>query len=97
VARDYGVPDAKIYSYDTFGAIARDEAIDVVYIVLPNGLHAEYTVRALEAGKHVMCEKPMANTVEECRRMIAAAEAADRQLMIAYARISSRTTSGRSR
>ncbi|WP_375261913.1 Gfo/Idh/MocA family protein [Palleronia sp.] len=84
VAENYGVPDASIYSYDNFDDIANDENIDIVYIVLPNGLHAEYTIRALEAGKHVMCEKPMANTVQECRDMIAAAEAADRKLMIAY-------------
>ena len=84
VAENYGVPDASVYSYDNFDDIANDDTIDIVYIVLPNGLHAEYTIRALEAGKHVMCEKPMANTVQECRDMIAAAEAADRKLMIAY-------------
>lgn len=84
VAENYGVPDAAIYDYDSFDDIANDPNIDIVYIVLPNGLHAEYTIRALQAGKHVMCEKPMANTVEECRAMIAAADAADRKLMIAY-------------
>lgn len=84
VAGHYGVAEDKIYSYDTMSRIADDEAIDVVYIVLPNGLHAEYTVKAFEAGKHVMCEKPMANTVGECRGMIGAAEAAGRKLMIAY-------------
>jgi predicted dehydrogenase len=84
VAAHYGVPDARIYDYATFDAIAEDDRIDVVYIVLPNGLHAPYTIRALEAGKHVMCEKPMANSVAECRGMIAAAGAADRKLMIAY-------------
>lgn len=84
VASHYGVPEAKIYNYDSFGEIANDNAIDIVYIVLPNGLHAEYTIRALQAGKHVMCEKPMANTVDECRQMIQAAEDADRKLMIAY-------------
>lgn len=84
IAEHYGVADASIYSYEMFHRIANDEAIDIVYIVLPNGLHAEYTIRALQAGKHVMCEKPMANTVEECRQMIAASEDADRKLMIAY-------------
>ena len=84
VRTSYGVPEARVYDYASFDRIAEDDAIDVVYNVLPNGLHAEYTIRALEAGKHVMCEKPMANTVEECRAMIAAAEAADRRLMIAY-------------
>ncbi|NDV88283.1 Gfo/Idh/MocA family oxidoreductase [Aurantimonas aggregata] len=84
VAEHYGVPDAAIYDYENFDEIADNDDIDVVYIVLPNGLHAEYTIRAFEAGKHVMCEKPMANTVEECRQMIAASERADKKLMIAY-------------
>ncbi|WP_230531434.1 Gfo/Idh/MocA family protein [Microvirga roseola] len=84
VATHYGVPDARIYDYESFDDIANDDSIDVVYIVLPNGLHAEYTIRAFEAGKHVMCEKPMANTVEECRAMIQASQEADRKLMIAY-------------
>lgn len=84
VAESYGVPDAQIYDYETFDRIADNPAIDIVYIVLPNGLHAEYTIRALQAGKHVMCEKPMANTVEECRAMIQASQEADRKLMIAY-------------
>lgn len=84
VATHYDVPEAAIYNYETFDEIANNDAIDIVYIVLPNGLHAEYTIRAFEAGKHVMCEKPMANTVEECRAMIAASERADRKLMIAY-------------
>lgn len=84
VADHYGVPDARIYGYEDYDSIADDEAIDIVYIVLPNGLHAEDTIRAFEAGKHVICEKPMANTVAECREMIAASEAAARKLMIAY-------------
>ena len=48
--------------------------MDVVYIVLPNSMHAEYTIRGLKAGKHVLCEKPMATTVGECEQMIAAAQ-----------------------
>jgi predicted dehydrogenase len=63
----------------------RDDAeIDCVYVVLPVGLHAEYTIRALEAGKHVLCEKPMASTSAECEAMIAAARANNRQLGVAY-------------
>ena len=76
-------PDA-IYDYGGFDRIAQDDRIDVVYIVLPNALHADFTVRALKAGKHVLCEKPMAVSVEQCRQMIAAAEQAKRKLMIAY-------------
>jgi glucose-fructose oxidoreductase len=83
-AQLYGVAAGSLYSYDSYDALARDPAIDVVYVALPNSMHAEYTIRALKAGKHVLCEKPMATTPEECRRMIAAAQAAGRKLMIGY-------------
>lgn len=78
----YGV--SRLYNYDNFDQIAGDKEIDCVYIVLPVGLHAEYTIRALKAGKHVLCEKPMASTPAECEAMIAAAKAANRQLGVAY-------------
>jgi glucose-fructose oxidoreductase len=58
--------------------------VDVVYVVLPNGMHAEYTVRAARAGKHVLCEKPMANTPAECEQMVDACRQAGRKLMVAY-------------
>ena len=58
--------------------------VDVVYVVLPNSMHAEYTIRALKAGKHVLCEKPMANTPADCQAMIDAAKQAGRKLMVAY-------------
>jgi predicted dehydrogenase len=74
----------RLYDYDNFDNIKSDPDIDIVYIVLPNGMHAEYTIRALNAGKHVLCEKPMANTPEECESMIKAAKKNDRKLMIAY-------------
>ncbi len=78
----YGV--SKFYDYSNFDRIADDKDIDAVYIALPVALHAEYAIRALKAGKHVLCEKPMASTVAECEAMIAAAKAANRQLGIAY-------------
>jgi predicted dehydrogenase len=78
----YGV--SKFYDYSNFDRIADDKDIDCVYIALPVALHAEYAIRALKAGKHVLCEKPMASTVAECEAMIAAAKAANRQLGIAY-------------
>jgi len=84
IAAAEGLPDDAIYSYEDYDRIAKDPRIQVVYIVLPNGMHAEYTIRALKAGKHVLCEKPMANSVPECEAMIAAARAANRKLMIAY-------------
>lgn len=84
IAMEYGISSSHLYSYDNMDRIVDDATVDVVYVALPTGLHAEYTIRALEAGKHVLCEKPMATTVEECRAMIAAAEKAKRMLMIAY-------------
>jgi predicted dehydrogenase len=78
----YGV--SKFYDYNNFDRIADDKDIDAVYIALPVALHAEYAIRALKAGKHVLCEKPMASTVAECEAMIAASKAANRQLGIAY-------------
>ncbi|MEZ6087119.1 MAG: Gfo/Idh/MocA family oxidoreductase [Pirellulaceae bacterium] len=84
VAQAYGVADDAIYDYGNFDKIAADERIDVVYIVLPNSMHAEFTIRALHAGKHVLCEKPMAVSIEECKQMMDAAQQANRKLMIAY-------------
>lgn len=73
-----------LYDYANFDTIINNPDIDCVYIVLPVGLHTEYTIRALKAGKHVLCEKPMASTVQECEAMIAAAKSANRQLGVAY-------------
>ncbi len=84
LAQVYGVEAKNIYTYDNYDSIASNPAIDVIYIVLPNNMHPEYTIRALKAGKHVLCEKPMANTPQECEQMIAAGKAADRKLMIGY-------------
>lgn len=84
VASRYGVKSSNLYDYDSFDRIADNAEVDVVYIILPNALHAEYTVRAFKAGKHVFCEKPMAVTVEECETMIRAGQEAGRKLMVAY-------------
>lgn len=84
VAASYGLPQDAIYNYDNFDHIAHDPRIDVVYIVLPNALHREFALRAFKAGKHVLCEKPMATNVADCEAMIAAADAAKRKLMVAY-------------
>ncbi len=83
-AAKYGIDPKNIYNYENFDSIKDNPAVDVVYIVLPNGMHAEYTIRAAQAGKHVLCEKPMANTPEECQAMIDACRAAERKLMVAY-------------
>lgn len=80
----YNIPDANIYNYGNFDEISKNKDIDIVYVVLPNAMHAEYVVRAAKAGKHVICEKPMAVTVEDCDRMIAACEEAGKMLSIGY-------------
>jgi predicted dehydrogenase len=84
LAQQYGISHDNVYSYDNFDSIRDNPAVDIVYIILPNGLHAEYTIRAARAGKHVLCEKPMANSVEDCQRMIDACNEAGTKLMIAY-------------
>src|SRR5690348_15015170 len=84
LALRYGVSPQNIYNYQNYDSIRNNSEVDVIYIVLPNGMHAEYTVRGLEAGKHVLCEKPMANSPDECRQMIHASQKANRKLMIAY-------------
>jgi len=83
-AARYGVPERSIYSYETFDQIRDNPDVDAVYVILPNSMHAEYTIRAAKAGKHVLCEKPMATTVAECEAMIAACKTAGRKLMIGY-------------
>ena len=80
----YNIPKKNIYNYANFNDIASNKDIDIVYVVLPNSMHAEYTIRALEAGKHVICEKPMAMNAEEAMRMIEAAKKANRKLSIGY-------------
>jgi predicted dehydrogenase len=84
IADQYDVPHHAIYNYQNYDSIRDNAAVDAVYIALPNGMHAEYTIRAAKADKHVLCEKPMANSVEECEQMIAACKQANRRLMIAY-------------
>jgi predicted dehydrogenase len=80
LARTYQVGGT--FSYDDFDACL--EQVDAVYIALPNSMHAEYTIRAAQAGVHVLCEKPMAVTVDECERMIDACRENRVKLMIAY-------------
>jgi len=84
LAARYGVNPKNIYNYQTYDTIRDNPEVDVIYVVLPNSMHAEYTIRAAEAGKHILCEKPMANTPQECQQMIDAARKANRRLMIGY-------------
>ncbi len=82
--KEYGIAESNVYNYENFDEIADNEEIDIIYVVLPTGMHAEYCIRAAKAGKHVICEKPMAGTVEECDRMIAAADEAGVGLHMGY-------------
>jgi glucose-fructose oxidoreductase len=78
------LPDASLYNYENFDSVANNPAIDVIYIVLPPSMHAEYTIRAAKAGKHVWCEKPMAPSVRDCEAMIKACRDNKVTLAIGY-------------
>ena len=84
VAAQYGIAPDQCYDYAGFDRLRDNPAVQAVYIVLPNGMHREYVERAARAGKHVLCEKPMANSSAEARSMIAACAKANVKLMIAY-------------
>jgi predicted dehydrogenase len=79
-AAKHGIPRA----LGDYEALLADPEIDAVYNPLPNGLHCEWTLRALEAGKHVLCEKPLAANAEEAERMSAVAASTGRKLMEAF-------------
>jgi predicted dehydrogenase len=80
----YTIPEQNIYNYQNFDTIINNKDIDLLYIVLPNAMHKEYTIRAAKAGKHVIVEKPMAITVNDCIEMIAACKDAGVQLALGY-------------
>ncbi|MFY9552314.1 MAG: Gfo/Idh/MocA family oxidoreductase [Thermoanaerobaculia bacterium] len=82
LGRRYRVP--RVYDYAEYADCLASDAIDAVYLTLPNHLHRDYAVAAAEAGKHVLCEKPLAVTEKECEEMIAAAERNSVKLMTAY-------------
>jgi len=83
-AEKYDIEDQNIYNYENYDSIADNDDIDIIYVVLPNAMHAEYVIRAAKAGKHVICEKPMASSAEECEAMIEACEDNQRKLSIGY-------------
>ena len=80
----YNIKPKNIYNYSNFDSIKNNPEIDYVYIVLPNSMHKEYTIRGALAGKHVLCEKPMALNAEECREMISVCKNENRKLSIGY-------------
>ena len=81
-AKKYGTPDAKVYT--DYKELLKDESIEVVHVLTPNREHAELTIDALHAGKHVMCEKPMAKTAADAKRMLDAAKETGKKLTIGY-------------
>jgi glucose-fructose oxidoreductase len=82
--RRYELPATSVYNYETMERAADNADIDIFYIVTPPGTHRDLVVRAARAGKHVICEKPMAVSVAECDEMIAACRQAHRKLSIGY-------------
>ncbi len=83
-AQEFGFPEGSIYSYDKMSRLADNPDIDIVYVVTPNSLHAEHTIAAAWAGKHVISEKPMATSVSDCNAMLAACRAKNVKLSIGY-------------
>ncbi len=81
-AKDFGGKDAEVY--EDYRKLLKDKDIDVVHVCTPNSSHSEITVAALDAGKHVMCEKPMAKTSAEAKDMISAAKRSGKKLSIGY-------------
>ncbi|PUB09999.1 Gfo/Idh/MocA family protein [Paenisporosarcina sp. OV554] len=81
-AIEYGTPEAAVYK--NYKQLLEDESIDVVHVLTPNISHAEISIASMEAGKHVMCEKPMAKTSEEAKLMVETAERTGKKLTIGY-------------
>jgi len=79
-ARKHGIPRV----FENYDALLADPDVDAVYVPLPNGLHADWTIRAIEAGKHVLCEKPFTANAGEAERVAKAARASDRVVMEAF-------------
>ncbi|HSC55419.1 MAG TPA: Gfo/Idh/MocA family oxidoreductase [Phnomibacter sp.] len=80
----YGIPERNCYNYENFDNIKSNADIDAVYIITPNALHKDQAIRVAKAGKHVICEKPMALNAKEGREMIAACKKANVQLLVGY-------------
>ncbi|MEP6583636.1 MAG: Gfo/Idh/MocA family oxidoreductase [Ginsengibacter sp.] len=80
----YNIPEANIYKYENFDQISKNKDIDLVYVVLPNSMHKEFTIKAAKAGKHVIVEKPMAITPNDCQEMINVCKQSGVQLALGY-------------
>ena len=84
VAAQYGIAAESVYGYDEVHRLSENPEVQAVYVVTPNGMHRDNVLAVAKAGKHVLCEKPMANTSAEAREMVEACRAAGVRLMIAY-------------
>lgn len=80
----YGIPEKNCYNYENFDAIKNNPDIDAVYIITPNGLHHNHAIRVAKAGKHVICEKPMAINAKEGQEMVDACKKANVKLLVGY-------------
>ena len=80
----YSIPEKNCYNYENFDAIKNNPDIDAVYIITPNGLHREQAIRVAKAGKHVICEKPMALNAAEGKDMVDACKKANVKLLVGY-------------
>lgn len=82
--RKYGIPEKNCYNYENFDEIKNNPDIDAVYVITPNGLHHDEVIRVAKAGKHVICEKPMAVNAKEGQEMIDACNKANVKLLVGY-------------
>lgn len=83
-AKEHGFSEKNIYNYATMSRLADNPEIDIVYVVTPNGLHAEHVIAAAKTGKHIISEKPLGNTVADCDAMLAACRAAKVKFSVGY-------------
>ena len=80
----YNIPEKNCYNYETFDAIKDNPDIDAVYVITPNGLHHDEAIRVAKAGKHVICEKPMAINAQQGQEMVDACKSANVKLLVGY-------------
>ncbi len=80
----YGIPEKNCYNYENFDAVKDNPDIDAIYVITPNGLHKDQVIRTAKAGKHAICEKPMAVNAKEGAEMVAACKEANVRLLVGY-------------
>ena len=80
----YGIPEKNCYNYENFDNIKNNPDIDAVYVITPNGLHHDEVIRVAKAGKHAICEKPMAINAKQGQEMVDACKKANVKLLVGY-------------